>query len=84
MEERKLMKLGGAGALMGTIVCLTPIGVGMLASIGLASWFGVVDGVFHVAMLAGVAALGYGVYRFWKKGRAQADEQVEPTTLGKA
>ncbi len=76
MEERKLMKLGDAGALMGTIVCLTPLGVGLLASIGLASWFGPVDAVFHIVMAVGVAALGYGAYRFRKKGKA---EQAEPT-----
>ena len=59
MEERKLMKLGGAGAVLGGIVCLSPLVVTLLASIGLASWFGPVDAVFHIVMLVGTVALGY-------------------------
>ena len=76
MEERKLMKLGGAGAVLGGIVCLSPLVVTLLASIGLASWFGPVDAVFHIVMLLGVAALGYGAYRYRKKGNAQNAEHV--------
>ena len=83
MEERKLMKLGGVGAVLGGIVCLTPLVVTLLASIGLASWFGPVDAVFHIVMVAGVAALGYGVYRFRKNSKARVDEQAEPAYLGK-
>ncbi len=83
MQERKLMKLGGAGAVLGGIVCLSPLVVTLLASIGLASWFGPVDAVFHIVMGVGVAALGYGAYRFRKKGRAQAGGRAESTFPGK-
>ena len=72
MDERKLMRLGGAGAVLAGIVCFTPLVVTLLASVGLASWFGPVDAVFHVVLAAGVAALGYGAYRFRKKGKATA------------
>ena len=40
MDERKLMRLGGVGAVLGGIVCFTPLVVTLLASLGLASWFG--------------------------------------------
>ena len=73
MDERKLMRLGGVGAVVGTIVCFTPLVVTLLASIGLASWFGPIDAVFHIVVAVGVAALGYGAYRFRKKGKARAD-----------
>ena len=73
MDERKIMRFGGAGAGLGAIVCFTPLVVGLLASIGLASWFEPIDAVFHVVLAAGVAALGYGAYRFWKKGKARVD-----------
>ena len=76
MEERKLMKLGGTGAVLGGIVCLTPVVVTLLASIGLASWFEAVDGLFHIVMVAGVAALGHGAYRFWKRGTTRTDERT--------
>ena len=79
MDERKLMGLGGVGAVFGAIVCLTPLAVALLASVGLASWFGPVDAVFGIVFAVAVAALGYGAYRFWKKGKARADAQAEPS-----
>ncbi len=79
MDEKKVMGLGAVGAVLGTVVCLTPLAVALLASIGLASWFGPVDAVFHIVLAVGVAALGYGAYRFQKKAKARGDAQAEPT-----
>ena len=78
MDERKLMGLGGVGAVLGGIVCLTPLAITLMASIGLASWFGPVDAVFHIVLAVGVAALGYGAFRFQKKGKARGDPRAEP------
>ena len=71
MDERKLMRIGGVGAVLGGIVCFTPLVVTLLASLGLAAWFGPVDAVFHIVIAVGVAALGYGAYRFRKKGKSR-------------
>ncbi len=73
MDERKLMRVGGVGAVLGSIVCFTPLVEALLASVGLASWFESIDVVFHIVLAAGVAALVYGAYRFRKKGKARAD-----------
>ena len=67
MDERKLMRLGGVGAVLGSLVCFTPLAIGFLAMVGLGSWFEEVDAVFHLVMAGGVASLGYGFYRFRKK-----------------
>ena len=71
MDERKLMSFGGVGAVLGGVVCFTPLVVTALAGLGLASWFEPVDAVFHIVLAAGVAAVGYGAYRFRKKRKAR-------------
>ena len=60
------------GAVLGAIVCFTPLVVTALAGLGLASWFEPVDAVFHIVLAVGVAALGYGAYRFRKRRKARA------------
>ena len=73
MDERKLMRFGGVGAVIGSIVCFTPLIVTLLAGLGLASWFEPVDAVSHIVLVGAVAALGYGAYRFRKRRKAQAE-----------
>ena len=70
MDERKLLRFGGIGTALGIIVCFTPAVVTVLVSVGLGSWFGPVDSVFHVVLAGGIGAMGYGAYRLWKKKRA--------------
>ncbi len=70
MDERKLVRFGGLGAVLGVIVCFTPLVVTVLAGLGLASWFGPLDSVFHVVLAVGIGAMGYGAYRRWKKSKA--------------
>ncbi len=69
MDEKKLVRFGGIGAALGVVVCFTPLAVAVLASVGLGSWFGPVDSVFHVVLAGGIGATGYGAYRLWKKNR---------------
>ncbi len=69
MDERRLVKLGGLGAVVGVIVCFTPLAVTVLAGLGFASWFGPLDSAFHLVMAGGLGAMAYGAYRLWKKSR---------------
>ncbi len=71
MDDRKLLRFGGVGAVLGVIVCFTPLVVTVLASLGLASWFGPVASVFDVVLAVGAGAMAYGAYRLWKKSRAR-------------
>ena len=73
MDERKLMSFGGAGAVLGGVVCFTPLAVTLLAGLGLASWFEPLDAVSHVVLGGGVTALGYGGYRFRRRRKARAE-----------
>ena len=79
MNERRLLRFGGAGAVLGVIVCFTPLVVTVLAGVGLASWFTPIDAVFHGVMAVGVGAMGYGEYRLWKKSRARAPLETTHT-----
>ena len=67
MDDRKLVRFGGLGAVLGVIVCFTPLVVTVLAGLGLASWFGPLDSAFHLVLAGGVGAMAYGAYQLWKK-----------------
>ncbi len=79
MNERRLLRFGGVGAVLGVIVCFTPLVVTVLAGVGLASWFTPIDAVFHAVLAVGVGAMGYGAYRLWKKSRARAPLETTDT-----
>ena len=72
MDERKLVRFGGLGAVLGVIVCFTPLVVTVLAGLGLASWFGPLDSAFHLVLVGGIGAMAYGAYRLWKKNKGRA------------
>ena len=69
MDEKKLVRFGGIGATLGVIVCFTPLAITLMAAVGLGSWFGPVDSIFHVVLAGGIGAMGYGAYRLWRKSR---------------
>ena len=63
MEARRILGVGGLGAIVSVIVCFTPLVVAILAGVGLSSWFGSIDLAFHGVLVFSVGAVGYGLYR---------------------
>jgi mercuric ion transport protein len=63
MNGRSLIAAGGIAAVLAAICCATPILAVLLGAIGLTAWIAKADYVVLVVMMAGVALVGFGLYR---------------------
>ncbi len=63
MDERKLLRVGGWGAVVATLFCVTPVLVVALGAVGLSAYVGMLDYVLFPAL--GLFLL-ITVYALWK------------------
>ncbi len=63
MEERKLLRVGGWGAVVATLFCVTPVLVVALGAVGLSAVVGWLDYVLLPALAVFVGMVVYAVVR---------------------
>ena len=71
MKQRNPLRVGAIGAVVATVVCFTPLVLALLGALGLSSWFGFVDSIFHVVFVLSVGLVVYGLYRALRGRREQ-------------
>lgn len=59
MWRDRWFALGVVGAVLGCLVCLTPVAVLLLGVVGLGAWTGRLDLVFVPLLMASVAVVAY-------------------------
>ena len=59
MDKKKSLTASGIGAAVAMVACFTPLLAVVLGGLGLSSWFGWIDSVFHVVL---VGSVGIGIY----------------------
>ena len=69
MDDRKLLRVGGLGALVATLFCVTPVLVVALGAVGLSAAVGWLD---YVLLPALAAFVGMAVYALVRRRRARA------------
>ena len=63
MDERKLLRVGGWGAVVATLFCVTPVLVVALGAVGLSAVVGWLDYVLLPALAVFVGMVVYAVVR---------------------
>ncbi len=69
MDDRKLLRVGGFGAVVATLLCVTPILVVALGAVGLSAAVGWLD---YVLLPALAVFLGMVIYALVRRRRARA------------
>lgn len=72
MNNKRLLQISGAGAVIAALCCFTPILVVLLGIVGLSALVGYIDLVLLPA-LAFFSALT--AYALWRRARAESQEQ---------
>ena len=63
MDDRKLLRIGIAGTVIAALCCFTPLGVGLLAVVGLSAAVGYLDSVLLPALVVFLVIAIYAVLR---------------------
>ncbi len=63
MDDRKLLRVGLAGALVAALCCFTPVLVVLLTTVGLSALVGWLDSVLVPALAIFVALAVYALFR---------------------
>ncbi len=71
MDDRKLLRIGIAGAVIAALCCFTPLLVGLLAVVGLSAATGDLDSVLLPAL---VVFLGITIYAILRRRSAGAEK----------
>ena len=72
MNEKKSLTAGLIGTVVALAVCFSPLMVLLLGALGLSSWFGWIDSVFHLVLVVSVALGIYSLVRHLRRKHAQA------------
>ena len=76
MKNRTTLRFGIFGTAAALLVCFSPVVITLLGILGLSSWFGWIDSVFHLVFLASMGLIIFGLYRMWQHKRGGLSEIV--------
>ncbi len=72
MNEKKSLTASLIGTVVALAVCFSPLMVLLLGALGLSSWFGWIDSVFHLVLVVSVALGIYSLVRYLRRKDTQA------------
>ncbi len=76
MKNRTSLRFGILGTAVALLVCFSPVVITLLGILGLSSWFGWIDSVFHVVFLLSIGLIIFGLYRMWQHKRGGVPETI--------
>tara|TARA_R100000005_G_C5000267_1_gene207093 strand:- start:2888 stop:3292 length:405 start_codon:yes stop_codon:yes gene_type:complete len=62
MNEKKSLRLGVAGTIIGAVCCFTPLLVVVFGFAGISAWLGWIDYALFPVMFASMAVVAYALY----------------------
>ncbi len=68
MRDRNLLT-GVVAAIVAAVCCATPVVVAAVGAVGLTAWLAKVGNVLIPALILGVGAIGFGLYRKHRRER---------------
>ena len=71
MQDKQLLRVGVAGAVVAALCCFTPLLVGVLGAAGLSALVGGLDYVLLPALALFIAVTVYALFRSPRKGRSR-------------
>ena len=72
MDEKKTLTASLIGGLVAVVVCFSPLILILLGSLGLSSWFGWIDSIFHLVLVVSVALGIYSLVRYLRRRSTRA------------
>ena len=76
MKNRTSLRFGILGTAVAVLVCFSPVVITLLGILGLSSWFGWIDSVFHMVFLLSIGLIIFGLYRMWQHKRGGVPETI--------